>query len=42
MAVTQEVERLAPARGMVTLRQDRLGKVRAGHTSLAELLRVVA
>jgi len=41
-ASAQTIATAARAQGMVTLRQDGLEKVRAGHTSLAELLRVVA
>ena len=36
------IAKTALAQGMVTLREDGLAKARAGHTSLAEVLRVVA
>ena len=46
MAVAHEsaaaIGRLAREQGMVTLRDDGLSKVRAGVTSLEEILRVVA
>jgi type II secretory ATPase GspE/PulE/Tfp pilus assembly ATPase PilB-like protein len=32
---------MAREQGMVTLREDGLSKVKAGHTSMAEILRVV-
>jgi type IV pilus assembly protein PilB len=40
-ATASEIEAVAVAEGMTTLRADGLAKVRAGHTSLAELTRVL-
>ena len=40
-ASAQAISRAALEQGMVTLRNDGLAKARAGHTSLAEILRVV-
>ncbi len=37
-----EIHKMAVSEGMITLRQDGLLKVRAGHTSLEEVLRVLA
>ena len=37
-----EIAAIAREEGMLTLREDGLGKVRAGHTSLAEVVRVTA
>ena len=40
-ASTMSIARMAREQGMVTLREDGLSKVKAGHTSMAEILRVV-
>ena len=40
-ASSDEIGRLARTQGMLTLRQDGLEKVKAGHTSIEEILRVV-
>ena len=40
-ASTLSIARVAREQGMVTLREDGLAKVRAGHTSMEEILRVV-
>jgi type IV pilus assembly protein PilB len=40
-ASTMAIARAARDQGMVTLREDGLAKVRAGHTSMEEILRVV-
>jgi type IV pilus assembly protein PilB len=39
---TRQIAEAAREEGMVTLREDGWAKVKAGHTSVAELLRVVA
>jgi len=41
-ASLQELRRMARAMGMITLRQDGLDKVAAGHTTLEELLTITA
>ena len=41
-ASSAEIMRLAVSQGMLTLRQDGWAKVRAGLTSIEEILRVVA
>jgi type IV pilus assembly protein PilB len=40
-ASTMTIARKAKEEGMVTLREDGLAKVKAGHTSMEEILRVV-
>ncbi len=40
-ASTMSIARMAREQGMVTLRDDGLAKVKAGHTSMEEILRVV-
>ncbi len=41
-ASTQEIEKMATAQGMISLRDDGWRKVRRGQTSIEEILRVVA
>ncbi|MCU1461983.1 MAG: type secretory pathway, ATPase PulE/Tfp pilus assembly pathway, ATPase PilB [Acidimicrobiales bacterium] len=41
-AHTEDIKKLAIAQGMMTLRQTGMAQVRAGHTSIEEILRVVA
>jgi type IV pilus assembly protein PilB len=40
-ASSEEISKVARSQGMITLRQDGLEKVREGHTSIEEILRVV-
>jgi type IV pilus assembly protein PilB len=40
-ASSEEIAKIARAQGMLTLREDGLSKVRAGDTSIEEILRVV-
>jgi type IV pilus assembly protein PilB len=41
-AASEDLKHVAVSQGMVTLRQDGLAKVEAGHTTLEEVSRVVA
>ena len=41
-ASTDEIEKMASAQGMISLREDGWLKVRRGLTSIEEILRVVA
>ncbi len=41
-AHTEDIKKLAIAQGMMTLRQTGMAQVRAGFTSIEEILRVVA
>jgi type IV pilus assembly protein PilB len=40
-ATTEEIAKVAVMEGMLTLKQDGLEKVRAGHTSIEEIMRVI-
>ena len=40
-ASSEEIKRVAVAQGMITLRDDGMAKVKQGHTSIEEVLRVV-
>ncbi|MBC7560146.1 MAG: hypothetical protein H7270_12510, partial [Dermatophilaceae bacterium] len=40
-ASAMTISKVALAEGMITLRHDGLSKVKAGHTSMEEILRVV-